>query len=697
MRKLTILFLFVAVSILITGCSRFEADKPVAKISSDTITEQDFVNEYMRHITVTDIQHRMRMETEEDANTFLDYMIGARVIYLEAIDQGFDKRILIQQALKEYSDEQLVKLLEKEKTKEISISDQELKQYHDNMSVDVNVKMILLADEPAAKKVFEEAKAPGADFAVLAKKYSQDAYSKENNGSVPTLRFYPSEPWISIYAAAPGSIIGPIAMPGNAGKYAIFQIVDKVSANVSRPVSWAHQMKMDSWSSLGHKLETRDPIPPFDQMKDDLRNQVMQVRKNEAMEKYKNELIIKYPLERKQDVLDIVYKGDPAEWRKQENRDKVVAVVAGQPIYFKTWFEGALLMGDLPLMRKDNPQFFNETMEGRLRAFWKLQACVAEAIALGLDKTPEYMEMVQRNRMRMLGETYIDEVLSKKLQHPTAQQITDYYERNKEKDAELQSPEMLNIYMIMCDDRATAEQLRAEADKGTKLEDIARRKPGSGRAVVIAKNDETIKDFYAALEKAGVGNISEIQQIDKNFFFGRYDSKTAAKPIQLQGYVDAYLFTANDKPTATMVRERLRGNPKPELALAAETKLSTGLVGQAMRLTEGDPKTGSMFIKIAAGEKGKPTEVWEENGKYYVAIATGEVTQGVWLLIDKKLFGEYCATDDADRIIRDEIQLLKDKHQVNTKEFEGNLRQAFKHLRSVASVEAPAEKTASRP
>ena len=78
-----------------------------------------------------------------------------------------------------------------------------------------------------------------------------------------------------------------------------------------------------------------------------------------------------------------------------------------------------------------------------------------------------------------------------------------------------------------------------------------------------------------------------------------------------------------------------------------------------------------------------------------MAISTEPVINGVWGKIDQKLFAQYCATDDADKIIRDEIDRLKGKHDIETKEYEGNLRQAFKHLSSPEVLAASnAEQTA---
>jgi len=683
MRKPFLIFLILVIALVIFGCNRYEADKNVTTIDKVPITEQDFVNEYLRHIKVTDIQHRAKMETEEDASQFLNNLIAARVIAMEAEAEGYLNRPEIAGALDSYLSEKMVNLLSDYYTKDLKITEAEVKQAYENMKIDIKVRLIALDDENTAQKVLDEARQPGADFASLAKKYSTDLLSKDKGGELPVLRYYPAEPWVSVYAAKTGDIVGPLTIPGETDKWGIFKVEERITVQASdRPPYWAYLFQRDAWRSIGGEISTREPIPPYEKVKANVEQQILAVQKAETFEKQKRLLMSKYPLERKQDVLDIVYKGEPSEWRKQENRNKVVATVAGRPIYYKTWFEGALLAGDLARMRKENPDQFMTLMENRLQAFWKNEAAVAEALSLGLDKEASVMAEITHQKLRVLGETYLNEKLATLLKHPSSEQITDYFNKNREKDPDLKTPEQITGYMLKASDRASADQLRAEAAGGGKIEDIARRLPGAGQAIAIYSDDETVRDLYASMKNAGSGNLSEVVQIEKTYFFARTDKIIPPQPLPLQGEADGYLFELTDSSSAAVVRDKLAGGAKPETVLAGEQKLGIAVNMIKQKFVEGDPKYNEAYDKLLMTSVGKPTEVWEKDHKFYLAITTQPVTNGVWGIIDQKLFSQYCATDDADKIIRDEIDRLKGKHDIETKEYEGNLRQAFKHLSS---------------
>ena len=683
MRKLFLIFLLLLTSLSIFGCNRYEADKYVATIDKVPITEQDFVNEYLRHIKVTDIQHRAKMETEEDARQFLNNLIAARVIAMEAESEGYLNRADIIEALDNLITEKMLNLLEEYYTKDLKVTEDQIKQAYENMKVDVRVRLVALDDENIARKVMEEARQPDADFAALARRYSTDLLSKDKGGELPILRYYPTEPWLSIYAAKPGDIIGPLTIPGETDKWGIFKVEERIVVQpTDRPPYWVYLFQRDAWRKMGGEISTREPIPPYEKVKSNIEQQILAVQKAETFEKQKRQLMSKYPLQRNQDVLDIVYKGDPSEWRKPENRNKVVATVAGRPIYYKTWFEGAILAGDLVRMRKENPERFTTMMENRLRTFWKNEAAVAEAFALGFDKRDDVATELAHQKIRLLGETYLDEKLATLLKHPAQEQIADYFNKNRDKDPDLKTPEQITGYMIKASDRAAADQLRSDAVAGAKLEDIAGHVPGSGQAITIASNDETVHDLYTAMKNAGVGNLSEVVQVERNYFFARTDRIILPEPMPLQGEADGYLFELADNSSAAVVRDKLAGGTKPNTVFAGEKKQGININMIKQKFVEGDPQYNDAYNKLAATTVGKPTEVWAKDGKYYVAITLQLVSNGAWGIIDQKLFSQYCATDDADKIVRDEIDRLKGKHDIETKEYEANLRQAFKHLSS---------------
>ena len=77
-------------------------------------------------------------------------------------------------------------LQEKAATKDIKVSEKEVKEYYENKQKDVTVRHILLDDEKTAKEVKEKLD-KGGDFAKLAKEYSKDTAANEQGGDLGTI------------------------------------------------------------------------------------------------------------------------------------------------------------------------------------------------------------------------------------------------------------------------------------------------------------------------------------------------------------------------------------------------------------------------------------------------------------------------------------------------------------------------------
>jgi foldase protein PrsA len=108
-----------------------------------------------------------------------------------------------------------------------------------------------------AKSLLEKIKAPGADFAQLAKQYSQDTDTKDKGGELPWMSFSPyGPPFDQAVMAAP---VGLINEPVRSYKgYHIVKVLDK------------------------HPQRTR----PFDEVKNDLRKQLLERRQAQQYREY---------------------------------------------------------------------------------------------------------------------------------------------------------------------------------------------------------------------------------------------------------------------------------------------------------------------------------------------------------------------------------------------------------------------------
>jgi foldase protein PrsA len=156
----------------------------------------------------------------------------------------------------------------------VQVTDQELQDTYEKQKfqfvqpAEIKIAQIMLnftgLDEAAqnktkedAKALLEKVKAPGADFAQLAKQYSQDTDTKDKGGELPWMSFSPyGPPFDQVVMAAP---VGLIDQPVRSYKgYHIVKVIDK------------------------HPQRTK----PFDEVKNDLRKQLVERRQAQQYREY---------------------------------------------------------------------------------------------------------------------------------------------------------------------------------------------------------------------------------------------------------------------------------------------------------------------------------------------------------------------------------------------------------------------------
>lgn len=156
----------------------------------------------------------------------------------------------------------------------IQVTDKELQDIYDKQKfqfvqpAEVKIAQIMLPftgldtasqdkTKADAMSVLEKVKAPGADFAALAKQYSQDPETKDKGGEMAWMSFSPwGPPFDQVVMAAP---VGLIDQPVRSFKgYHIVKVIDK------------------------HAQRTKS----FDEVKDDLRKRVLEQRQMQAYRDY---------------------------------------------------------------------------------------------------------------------------------------------------------------------------------------------------------------------------------------------------------------------------------------------------------------------------------------------------------------------------------------------------------------------------
>jgi len=148
-----------------------------------------------------------------------------------------------------------------------------------------------------------------------------------------------------------------------------------------------------------------------------------------------------------------------------EEKKTILATYDEGQITLEDWF---VALCDIVPPRRPRNMKDTKVIEQLLRSALQMPLLVVEAESLGLDKDKELLKEVRDYEDRMLlnnarGAQY------KNVKEPSAEEITAYFNKNKDKFA---ASESLKIDQIWCGDLAKAEKAKAELDKGKDFEQV---------------------------------------------------------------------------------------------------------------------------------------------------------------------------------------------------------------------------------
>ena len=182
-------------------------DKTIASVGSDKITQQDFYNKLEKSSSAKDNLH-----------TLID-------------------NIVIQHQAKALGIEAVGPVTMSDANKDVTISDQEIKDYYDKNKEtmgeqeQLKARHILVKDEAKAKDLFAKLQANPNDFEKLAKENSEDPGSKDKGGMLEPFGKGVMVPEFekAAFAAKVNDIIGPVKSEFG---YHIIQVLEQKQAKV---------------------------------------------------------------------------------------------------------------------------------------------------------------------------------------------------------------------------------------------------------------------------------------------------------------------------------------------------------------------------------------------------------------------------------------------------------------------------------
>ena len=236
----------------------------LAKVDDVTIT----VGEFQERINQQSPYVRARYTSMERKKEFLDNLVRFEVLAKEAQRRGLDKdpevvrtmkQVMIQKLLKDQFDKQRME----------DITDDECKKYYDahpdqyNKPEEVRVSSILVKDQATAKKVMNDPRIKGVDnqqFRNLVAEYSQDLATKDRGGD---LRYFDANT-----RDVPKPIVDAAVKLTNIG-------------DVSPPVKTEQGIVILKLTGRRKALART-----FDEVKQQIRNQLYRDKRQEAMESF---------------------------------------------------------------------------------------------------------------------------------------------------------------------------------------------------------------------------------------------------------------------------------------------------------------------------------------------------------------------------------------------------------------------------
>jgi len=181
--KKWIIALTLTGSVLTLGACNAGSDT-VAESKAGDVTQEELYNTMKDKIGDQALQQLMYEKVLSKKYKVTDEELNKKIDELKAqLGENFEAT-LTQYGYKDENDlketMKLGMLQEKAAMKDIKVTDKELKEYYDNYKTDIKVRHILVDDEAKANEVKQKLDA-GGKFEDLAKEYSTDTGTKDNN------------------------------------------------------------------------------------------------------------------------------------------------------------------------------------------------------------------------------------------------------------------------------------------------------------------------------------------------------------------------------------------------------------------------------------------------------------------------------------------------------------------------------------
>ena len=300
---------------------------------------------------------------------------------------------------------------------EITVTDEEVRADYESSRFEYKIADILFKNKARADSVHALLQ-KGADFADLARKYSQDGRSRESGGEVPKYLRWGTMGYAADAALRnmePGEITPPLVTLFGIH---IIKVIDK------RP--WA--------------------APPFEDIHPRIRNQIKAKKLNQLTEAYSISLYDKYNFRVSSGVLPEVF----AHYRTEKGVGRLDLAAMPKKLQkarVAEWKGGSWDVRKLAsqLATAPSPLLFPwnsvDDVEDFVRKSAVAELMLAEAEALGLDDSPAFKSEYAALRNQIVR-TRCREILAPQIRTLTEEEVQAFYEEQRERLGEVSLAEV---------------------------------------------------------------------------------------------------------------------------------------------------------------------------------------------------------------------------------------------------------------
>src|SRR5690625_4968690 len=175
----------ISLALLTAAACSSNDDEVVVETKAGNITKDEFYEELKDRAGEATLQEMITIKVLEDSFEVDEDEVDSRLEETkEQAGEQFEMFLMQQGIPDEDAFRDLLKtslLYEEAAYGDIEISDEEIEDYYERMTTEVKVQHILVDDEETAEEVIEKLD-DGEDFGKLAKEYSQDEGSADNDG-----------------------------------------------------------------------------------------------------------------------------------------------------------------------------------------------------------------------------------------------------------------------------------------------------------------------------------------------------------------------------------------------------------------------------------------------------------------------------------------------------------------------------------